>query len=64
VTLFHRVRRLNPRLRFILCTGFSGNTTEETAQRAGIDAFFVKPVSAEQLAACIRSFADSAARTA
>jgi len=66
VALFHSLRRINPRLRFILCTGFSGNTTEEAARRAGIDAFFVKPVSAKQLAACIRSFADSAsaARTA
>ena len=61
VTLFHRLRRINPRLRFILCTGFSASTTEHTAQRAGIDAYFVKPVSAEQLAGCIRSLIDALA---
>ncbi|MBV8535557.1 MAG: response regulator, partial [Alphaproteobacteria bacterium] len=61
VTLFQRLRRVNPRLRFILCAGFSGSTTEQTARRAGIDAFFVKPVSAEQLAGCIRSLIDVSA---
>jgi PAS domain S-box-containing protein len=58
MTLFQRLKAINPRLRFILCTGFSNSTTEDTARRAGIDAFFVKPVSADQLAACIRALVD------
>ena len=61
VALHHRLRQISPQLRFILCTGFSSSTTEQTARAAGIDAYFVKPVSAEELAACIRSLMDISA---
>jgi len=61
LTLFDRLKAVRPELRFILCTGFSDGATEELALAAGVDAFFLKPVSPEQLAACVRRLVDRAA---
>ena len=52
--LFERLKAIDPDLRFILCTGFSDEVTEETFRAQGIDAFFHKPTSPEQLGAAIR----------
>jgi len=54
LTLFERLKAIRPAIRFILCTGFSDAASEEMARAAGVDAFFLKPVSPEQLAATIR----------
>ncbi len=58
LTLFQRLKLVRASLRFILCTGFSDGATEKTALTAGVDAFFLKPVSPEQLAACVRRLLD------
>jgi PAS domain S-box-containing protein len=58
LTLFHRLKSVRASLRFILCTGFSDGATEKTALAAGVDAFLLKPVSPEQLAASIRRLLD------
>ena len=52
--LFEKLKAIDPSLRFILCTGFSDEVTDETFRAAGIDAFFHKPASPEQLGAAIR----------
>jgi DNA-binding NarL/FixJ family response regulator len=54
MTLFAHLKAIKPALRFILCTGFSDAATETHVLEAGIDAFFTKPVSPEQVAASIR----------
>ncbi|MBI3710716.1 MAG: response regulator [Proteobacteria bacterium] len=59
LTLFQRLKAIRPSLRFILCTGFGDGATEEMAAAAGTDAFFIKPVSAERLAASIRRLVDN-----
>jgi DNA-binding NtrC family response regulator len=59
LSLLGRLRAVNPMVRFILCTGFSNNTTEEMARHAGVDAYFIKPVSPVELAACVRRLCDS-----
>jgi PAS domain S-box-containing protein len=58
------LKKLRPSLRFILCTGFSEGLTEEEALSAGADAFFLKPVRPEALAAAIRQFFDRDAAAA
>ena len=63
LTLFRRLKEISPTLRFVLCTGFGGGTTEETALAAGVDAFFVKPVSPEEIAGAIRSLMREPAST-
>jgi signal transduction histidine kinase/CheY-like chemotaxis protein len=60
LTLLSRFKAVRPSLRFILCTGFSDGDTEKAALEAGVDAYFLKPVSPEQLAACIRRLAAAA----
>jgi PAS domain S-box-containing protein len=59
LSLLGRIRAINPDVCFILCTGFSSTTTEEMARHAGVDAYFVKPVSPAELAACIRRLRDA-----
>ncbi len=61
LTLFRRLKAVHPSLRFILCTGFSDGATEESAQAAGVDAFFLKPVSPQKLAGTIRRLIDDPA---
>ena len=56
-SLFGKMKEIDPDLRFILCSGFSDEGSEETYRAAGIDAFFHKPASPEQLAAAIRRLA-------
>ncbi|HXZ02937.1 MAG TPA: PAS domain S-box protein [Stellaceae bacterium] len=54
LALFRRLKEIHPSLRFILCTGFGDGVTEETALAAGVDAFFMKPASPEEIADAIR----------
>jgi PAS domain S-box-containing protein len=56
--LFAELKVLRPSLRFILSSGFGDGSSEKTALSVGMDAFLLKPVSAEQLAACIRRVLD------
>jgi PAS domain S-box-containing protein len=64
LTLFSRLKAIRPRLRFILCTGFSDGGVERAAYETGIDAVFIKPVPTERLAACIREITDETAGAA
>jgi two-component system cell cycle sensor histidine kinase/response regulator CckA len=59
IALLKRLKAIAPSIPFILCTGFSSNTTEEMARAAGADAYFVKPVSPAELAACVRRLRDA-----
>ncbi|HEV2546560.1 MAG TPA: PAS domain S-box protein [Stellaceae bacterium] len=59
LALFQRLKEIRPSLRFILCTGFGDGTTEKTALAVGVDAFFVKPVSPEEIASAIRRVMDA-----
>jgi PAS domain S-box-containing protein len=54
MALLRSLKELRAELRFILCSGYSDGASEDLALAAGANAFFVKPVSPEQLAACIR----------
>jgi PAS domain S-box-containing protein len=58
LSLLARLRQIRPSLRFILWTGFSDELTAESARAAGVDAFFIKPASAEDVAAALRQFFD------
>jgi PAS domain S-box-containing protein len=57
-----RMRAVDPRVRFILCTGFSDDASEEMARQAGVDGYFLKPVAVAQLAAAIRRLVDERPR--
>jgi PAS domain S-box-containing protein len=54
LALLGQLRAIRPAVPFILCTGFSDGATEKTATAAGADAFFLKPISPEQIAEKIR----------
>jgi CheY-like chemotaxis protein len=61
LALFERLKALRPALRFILCSGETGDVIERVALDAGVDAFLRKPVPPEQLAAAIRRLMDEKA---
>ncbi len=50
--------RLKPGLPILICTGFSEQISRETAQRAGITALLMKPVTLQDLAVCVRKALD------
>jgi CheY-like chemotaxis protein len=52
--LSRELRRIQPNLPIILCTGFSHTMTEEKAHTLGIDAFLMKPLRVQDLALTIR----------
>jgi CheY-like chemotaxis protein len=58
LTMFREMKEIRGDLRFVLCTGFSDGASEEAALAAGADAYFLKPVSPERLAAAIRRMID------
>jgi PAS domain S-box-containing protein len=55
LTLIGKLKALSPNLHIILCSGFADGASEQSAKQAGADAFFLKPVSPEQIAAQIRA---------
>jgi len=52
--LIRKIKALQPGLLTILCTGYGEAIDEQSALKAGADAYVRKPVSAEALARCIR----------
>ncbi|MBL8642664.1 MAG: PAS domain-containing protein [Rhodospirillaceae bacterium] len=52
--LIQRMKEVNPRLKAILCTGYSDKSGEEGALLRGADLFFMKPTPITALAAGIR----------
>lgn len=52
--LIRKIKVLQPGLLTILCTGYGEAIDEQSALKAGADAYVRKPVSAEALARCIR----------
>ena len=52
--LIQKIKMLQPNLLAILCTGYGEAADEQSALRAGADAYVRKPVDAEALARCIR----------
>jgi CheY-like chemotaxis protein len=51
--------KIRPDIPIILCTGFSGHTSEEQALEKGIRAFVMKPLDVIELAKIIRNVLDS-----
>ncbi|MBL8629340.1 MAG: response regulator, partial [Rhodospirillaceae bacterium] len=56
--LIQRMKAANPRLKAILCTGYSDKSGEDGALMRGADLFFMKPAPATALAAGIRQLLD------
>ncbi|MFZ7128000.1 MAG: PAS domain-containing hybrid sensor histidine kinase/response regulator [Desulfobacterales bacterium] len=54
-----RMLKLRPDLPIILCTGFSEQISEESANRMGIRAFILKPIVLNHLAGTIRRVLDA-----
>ena len=52
--LIKKIKALRPDLLTILCTGYGEAADEQSALKAGADAYIRKPVDAETLARCIR----------
>jgi CheY-like chemotaxis protein len=52
--LAQALRRLQPDIPIILCTGFSHDMHAERAQELGIDAFLMKPLAMQDLAQTIQ----------
>jgi len=52
--LIRKIKALQPGLLAVLCTGYGEAADEDSALKAGADAYVRKPVSAEALARCIR----------
>jgi PAS domain S-box-containing protein len=52
--LAHELRRIQPDIPIILCTGFSDTMTAERAQALGIDGFILKPLMVGDLSLAIR----------
>lgn len=50
IELVAEIRKLNPTVPIILCTGFSENVTEQTVSHYSISKFLLKPVTGKDLA--------------
>ena len=57
--LLQRVKKIQPELPFILCTGFSEQLNEETALAMGAKKYIMKPVNFKQLAGMVRQILDA-----
>ena len=57
-TLAGEIRKINPSLRVILCTGYSEKIDEDTAEDIGIKAFLMKPMGSKILVHTVRKVLD------
>ncbi|MGD2092607.1 MAG: response regulator [Candidatus Aminicenantes bacterium] len=57
--LAEEIRKINPRIPIILCSGFSTTLTEEQIQSFGIDDFIMKPIIKSELAQVVRKVLDN-----
>ncbi len=58
VDLSQRILQIRPDIPIILCTGYSGLVTEETARSMGIKGFAMKPLATKEIAKLIRTILD------
>ncbi len=56
--LTRKLRKLNPHIPIILCTGFSEHITPEKAEALGISGLLMKPVLKDEMARVVRSRLD------
>jgi YesN/AraC family two-component response regulator len=59
--LVEELRHIRSDIPIILCTGFSHLINDEQAQALGVDAFMMKPVTTQELAATIKRVLDKRA---
>jgi CheY-like chemotaxis protein len=64
VQLVTEIRRVNQEVPIILCTGFSEEINEQTAQHYGVSKFLQKPITRQQLAVAVHGLLSSGAQTA
>jgi signal transduction histidine kinase/DNA-binding response OmpR family regulator len=55
-------KKINPKVTIILCTGYSKKISPAKAAAIGIDAFLMKPVAADEMAATIRKVLDTSSK--
>jgi len=58
VDLCAQIKKVRPDLPVILCTGYSEQVNEEVLKKAGVDEFFLKPVTLQGLAQVVRQALD------
>jgi PAS domain S-box-containing protein len=58
VDLCAKVKKIRPDMPVILCTGYSEQIGEEVLRRAGVDEYFLKPVTLQGLAQVVRRALD------
>ncbi len=61
--LCHKVKEVRPDIPVIMFTGYLEEFSSEGAKEAGVDAFFMKPVSFKEMARIVRKTLDDAAKT-
>jgi nitrogen-specific signal transduction histidine kinase len=58
VDLCAQVKKIRPDMPVILCTGYSEQVNDEILKKAGVDEFFLKPVTLQGLAQVVRQALD------
>ena len=58
VDLCAQVKKIRPDMPVILCTGYSEQVNDEILKQAGVDEFFLKPVTLQGLAQVVRQALD------
>ncbi|MCX5871286.1 MAG: ATP-binding protein [Deltaproteobacteria bacterium] len=58
VDLCAQIKKIRPDMPVILCTGYSEQIGEEVLKRAGVDEYFLKPVTLQGLAQVVRRVID------
>ena len=56
--LLQKIKKVNPDLSVIICTGFSENLSRERAVAIGADALLMKPIVTSEIASTIRDVLD------
>jgi YesN/AraC family two-component response regulator len=56
--LYREIKKIRPKVKVIICTGFSEQLDSQKSKAIGIEGFLYKPVVMADLAWCIRSVLD------
>ena len=58
IDLCAQIKKVRPEMPVVLCTGYSEQISEEALRQAGVDEYFLKPVTLQGLAQVVRQTLD------
>ncbi len=59
IKLAEKIKEINPKIKFIICSGYSEHLTEQNCHDKGVEGYITKPITMHKLVETVRNVLDS-----